>query len=80
MPEPDQAVITALYRDPPVDTGSPAETLPQAVRSRGDNLNAVLYTASGAGPHPTMLLLHGFRETSRTSTLRRRCGVRDGTS
>jgi pimeloyl-ACP methyl ester carboxylesterase len=60
MPEPDQRLITALYRDPPVETGSRPETLPQAISSGGVNLNAILYTASGPGPHPTMLLLHGF--------------------
>jgi pimeloyl-ACP methyl ester carboxylesterase len=60
LPEPDQPIFTALYRDPPVDSGSPAETLPQAIPSVGVNLNAILYTASGSGPHPTMLLLHGL--------------------
>jgi dipeptidyl aminopeptidase/acylaminoacyl peptidase len=60
MPESAQRAITALYRDPPVDTRSPPETLPQAIPSGGVNLNAVLYTARGPGPHPTMLLLHGL--------------------
>lgn len=53
-------LIEALHRDPPVDRLSPAQTLPQAIPSGGVNLNAVLYTASGAGAHPTVLLLHGL--------------------
>jgi pimeloyl-ACP methyl ester carboxylesterase len=58
--EPDQYLIQALCRDPPIHIGSAAHTLPQAIPSGGVNLNAVLYTAAGSGPHPTMLLLHGL--------------------
>jgi len=58
--EPDQHLFQALFRDPPVHIGSAAQTLPQAIPSGGVNLNAVLYTAAGSGPHPTMLLLHGL--------------------
>jgi pimeloyl-ACP methyl ester carboxylesterase len=29
-------------------------------RSAGANLNGVIYEAAGPGPHPTLLLLHGF--------------------
>lgn len=50
----------ALIRDPPLDKVFPAQTLPKAIPSHGVNLNAVLYTAAGAGPHPTILLLHGL--------------------
>jgi hypothetical protein len=28
--------------------------------SNGVNLNAVLYTANGVGPHPNVLILHGL--------------------
>jgi pimeloyl-ACP methyl ester carboxylesterase len=34
--------------------------MPQAISSCGIKLNAVLYQASGPGPHPTALLLHGL--------------------
>ena len=57
--DPD-ASLPALCRDPPANTGAPAQTLPQAIPSGGVNLNAVLYTAAGEGPHPTILLLHGL--------------------
>lgn len=39
---------------------APAQTLPQAIPSGGVNLNAILYTAAGTGPHATVLLLHGL--------------------
>jgi pimeloyl-ACP methyl ester carboxylesterase len=50
----------ALIRDPRPDAVWPAQTLAQAIPSHGVNLNAVLYTAAGAGLHPTILLLHGL--------------------
>lgn len=55
-----QPIPTALFRDPPPDLAAPAQTLPQAIPSHGVNLNAVLYTAGGSDPHPTVLLLHGL--------------------
>ncbi|MEG3089356.1 alpha/beta hydrolase family protein [Sphingomonas sp. PB4P5] len=50
----------ALYGDPPPSPHAPATTLAQAIPSGGHNLNALLYTAAGEGPHPTILLLHGL--------------------
>ena len=49
-----------LFRDPEPDPAGRAKTMAQAIPSHGFNLNAVLYTARGAGPHPTILLLHGL--------------------
>jgi pimeloyl-ACP methyl ester carboxylesterase len=54
------ALPHALFRDPPADPTAPAQTLAEAIPSAGVNLNAVLLTAAGAGPHPTVLLLHGL--------------------
>ena len=54
------AVPDALFRDPPRDPDYPADSLPHAIPSHGVNLNAVLFTAAGPGPHPTVLLLHGL--------------------
>jgi len=42
------------------DKDHPAAMASMQIDSHGAKMNAVLYTASGAGPHPTMLLLHGF--------------------
>jgi pimeloyl-ACP methyl ester carboxylesterase len=50
----------ALFRDPPPRPGALAQTLARAIPSHGHNLNALLYTAAGEGPHPTILLLHGL--------------------
>lgn len=54
------SIENALLRDPAPDPMHPARTLAQAIPSCGVNLNAVLYTAAGSGPHPTILLLHGL--------------------
>jgi pimeloyl-ACP methyl ester carboxylesterase len=53
-------VENVLTCDPPADRSFPAETLAKAIPSGGVNLNGLLYTAAGAGPHPTVLLLHGL--------------------
>jgi pimeloyl-ACP methyl ester carboxylesterase len=58
--DPDRSVPDALFRESPVDAVWPAQTLPRAIPSGGVNLNAILYTAAGPGPHPTALILHGL--------------------
>lgn len=50
----------AVTADPAPDAAHPAAMAAVQVPSHGALLNAVLYLASGAGPHPTLLLLHGF--------------------
>jgi uncharacterized protein len=50
----------AVAADPPVDKTHPAAMAYVRVPSHGELMNGVLYTAAGAGPHPTVLLLHGF--------------------
>jgi len=58
------------------------ETYPPAVtaiyfNSHGKRLNGVLYQANGVGPHPTVILLHGYPGTELNidlaHTLRRAC-------
>ena len=51
------APITA---DPPRDPAQPAAMAAFVIPAGNGAMNAVLYTASGVGPHPTLLLLHGF--------------------
>jgi pimeloyl-ACP methyl ester carboxylesterase len=46
--------------DPPPDKAHPPAMATVRISSGGALINGVLYTASGAGPHPVMLLLHGF--------------------
>ena len=63
LPSPAVAPTTpflALASDPPADAARPAGIVAFQLPSHGALLNAVLYTAAGVGPHPTMLLLHGF--------------------
>jgi len=59
-PLPAQVYSQAVVADPPVDAHVPAEMVAFRLPSHGALLNAVFYLASGKGPHPTMLLLHGF--------------------
>jgi diadenosine tetraphosphate (Ap4A) HIT family hydrolase/pimeloyl-ACP methyl ester carboxylesterase len=62
LPAPATAPATgqrALYAET-ANKDVPAAMVSLQVPSHGAMLNAVLYLASGSGPHPTMVLLHGF--------------------
>ena len=50
----------AVIADPPQDKAHPAGMIAFALPTHGMRINAMLYTAAGAGPHPTVLLLHGL--------------------
>lgn len=50
----------ALATDPPADKANPATLDAFLLPSHGSPLNAIAYVASGAGPHPAVILLHGF--------------------
>jgi pimeloyl-ACP methyl ester carboxylesterase len=52
--------VPAVYSDPPPDKEFPAAVEAPDVMSHGARLNVVFYIASGRGPHPTVLLMHGF--------------------
>lgn len=54
-------VPAAITSDPPADKTDPALMEESAIPSHGAYVNAVIYVAQGAGPHPTVILLHGFR-------------------
>lgn len=49
----------AVVRDPPPDLAFPARMAVIHIPSGDVAINGVVYVAAGAGPHPTMLLLHG---------------------
>lgn len=55
-----QQVPTAITTDPARDEQFPAEMEGPDLYSHGTRLNAVFFIASGQGPHPVVLLLHGF--------------------
>ena len=50
----------AVIADPPLDKAHPAAMAYVRIPSGGELMNGVLYTAAGTGPHPAVLLLHGF--------------------
>ena len=43
-----------------IDTKHPAGMAEVAIHSHGSRLNGMVYLAQGQGPHPTVVLLHGF--------------------
>jgi uncharacterized protein len=55
-----QSTPTAVIADPPADTRFPAGLAGITVPSHGVDMDATFYSASGAGPHGTVLLLHGL--------------------
>jgi uncharacterized protein len=55
-----QQVPFAVTSDPAHDKEFPAAMDAPDIISHGARLNAVIYLASGAGPRPTVLLMHGF--------------------
>jgi uncharacterized protein len=63
--------------DPPRDTAHPAHNQQLLIPSAGVGLNALLFQAAGAGPHPTVILMHGLPGNERNLDLAqaiRRCG------
>jgi uncharacterized protein len=55
-----QQLPAALTADPPVDKAHPAAMESFQIPSHGQPMNAIAYLASGAGPHPVVIVLHGF--------------------
>jgi len=50
----------ALTTDPPADAKYPARSQVLHIPSGGVTINGLAYLASGPGPHPTVVLLHGL--------------------
>ena len=57
---PYKELPVALFQDPAPDEASRAQNLAVAIPSHSVNLNALLFSAAGPWPHPTVLLLHGL--------------------
>ena len=53
-------IPAAIYTDPPADKAHPASMQVLHIPSHGVEINAIVYTAAGAGPHPTVVLCHGL--------------------
>jgi uncharacterized protein len=61
--------IKAVTQDAPADPAHPASMVEWSIPTHGANVNAVLYLASGAGPHGLAILLHGFPGYERNQDL-----------
>jgi len=59
----------ALTSDPPQDKIAPAAVQTFQLPSHGSLLNAFVYVAAGAAPHPMVILLHGFPGNERNLDL-----------
>ncbi len=57
---PAQQIPAAIDADPRADKQHPAAMEAFQLPSHGARLNALMYIAAGAGPHPVVILLHGF--------------------
>src|SRR6185437_8162027 len=55
-----QGVPPAIYTDPVHDARNPATVEVLHIPSGGVEINGLAYLAAGAGPHPTLVLLHGL--------------------
>ncbi|WP_158792927.1 S9 family peptidase [Granulicella sp. L60] len=66
---------SAIAADPTPDKANPAAMQTFQLPSHGALLNALVYVAEGPGPHPVVILLHGFPGNERNfdiaQTLRR---------
>jgi pimeloyl-ACP methyl ester carboxylesterase len=54
------AIPAAIFTDPPADAAHPPRMEVLHIPSGGVEINGVAYLAGGAGPHPTVVLLHGL--------------------
>lgn len=54
------SVDDAISRDTPRHPTHPASVVELAIPSHGEKLPGHIYLADGPGPHPTVVLLHGF--------------------
>jgi len=69
MAVPVVAQNPAVVADPAPDKTNPAAMETFQLPSHGALLNALMYVAEGAGPHPTVVLLHGFPGNERNLDL-----------
>ncbi|WP_369025363.1 alpha/beta hydrolase family protein [Qipengyuania sp. RANM35] len=53
-------IPAAIYTDPAPDAENPPRMETLHIPSGGVEINAIAYVASGPGPHPTLLICHGW--------------------
>src|SRR5690348_12160543 len=66
---PALAAPPAAIVDPPRDARFPAHNQQLLIPSHGFGMNALLFVASGKGPHPTVILMHGLPGNERNLDL-----------
>lgn len=64
-----RAENAAITTDPPRDAAFPATMDAFQIPTHGKLVNALVYRAAGRGPHPTVVLLHGFPGNERNLDL-----------
>jgi len=55
-----QSIPAAIFTDPLSDVAHPAAMTVLHIPTHGLLINGLLYSPSGAGPHPTLLICHGL--------------------
>jgi pimeloyl-ACP methyl ester carboxylesterase len=55
-----QSIPAAIFTDPPADTAHPAAEAVLHIPSHGVLINGLVYSPSGPGPHPTLVICHGL--------------------
>jgi len=55
-----QSVPPAIFTDPPADKAHPAKMTVIHIPTHGLLINGVVYSPTGAGPHPTIVICHGL--------------------
>jgi pimeloyl-ACP methyl ester carboxylesterase len=66
---PSGSTPNAAVVDPPRDAKFPAHNQQLLIPSHGVGMNALLFAASGKGPHPTVILMHGLPGNERNLDL-----------
>ncbi len=62
--------LDPVFMDPAtVDPAYPPAMEPVVIRSQGAKLSGIVYVAQGAGPHPAVILLHGYPGNERNLDL-----------
>jgi pimeloyl-ACP methyl ester carboxylesterase len=64
-----EAAPVAVVADPQRDASHPATNTQLLISSHGSEMNALFLLASGDGPKPTLLLLHGLPGNERNFDL-----------
>jgi dipeptidyl aminopeptidase/acylaminoacyl peptidase len=68
-PAPPNALDPIVMDPVTVDRAYPPALEPVVIQSQGAKLNGIVYVAQGAGPHPAVIVLHGYPGNERNLDL-----------